>query len=634
MPRKLKSWKTLLGLSLGLLSDLFVASAARLIENLRLLEQMLKEQYIPTPLIEKKQRKKVEIVEELNIRRFSIIYVIRRFIVYYLGVLYRRFLKKPDIQKTATGLREIFEELGGLWVKTGQLLALRTDLFPEEVCDELRRLQYGALGFPMEIVRSTIESELGAPIDKIFAEFDEEPIAAASIAQIHSAVLSKNRAPVVVKVQRPNLESAFNRDLEIIKLLTNLLRALNIANYLRLDEAVIEVEKIFKEELDYRYEASNMRRMKKTLREHGVYTPSVYRKYSKRRVLVMEYIPGVLMSDYIKIITNDPAKAKKWDEQNNVEREKVGEKLSLSLYRQIYEDNLYHADLHPGNIFLLRDSKFVLIDLGSVGSLGNDLRTYYSRYTNAVGRGDYLQAADYYIRFGIDIPRADIPRIRAEIAGALETWAAKSQLDGLSYKEKSINGAGDEITKVTSKYNLPNNWGLLKVSRSLLTLDGSLQYLVPDFDYFKLLSKYNKQKERRALIQSLRPESIMASVRYFFDTVDEYNTLILPKVRERTIPFDGRINKFALALAFVLRMFSSAILIGGVVLAYSFLFQHYFKSIKLIHNQLFDEIARQLPPIPYLEWILIFIAMALIFRTLLACSVILEQKEYEGKSIL
>ncbi|MEH1781705.1 MAG: AarF/UbiB family protein [Nostoc sp.] len=595
---------------------------------------MLKEKYIPTPLVEKKQRKKIEIVEKLNNRRFSTIYVIRRFIIYYLGVSYRRFIRKPDIKKTAIELRGIFEELGGLWVKTGQLLALRTDLFSEEVCDELRRLQYGAIGFPMEIVRSTIESELGVPIDKIFAEFDEEPIAAASIAQIHSAVLSKNRTPVVVKVQRPNLESAFKRDLEIIKFLANLLKTLNIANYLRLDEAVIEVEKIFNEELDYRYEASNMRRMKKTLKEHGVYTPSVYKKYSKRRVLVMEYIPGVLMSDYINTITNDPAKAKKWDKENNVDREKVGERLSLSLYRQIYEDNFYHADLHPGNIFLLRNSKFVLIDLGSVGSLGKDLMTYYSNYTNAVSRGNYPEAADYYIRFGIDIPRGDIPRIRAEIASVLETWTAKSQLDGLSYKEKSINGAGNEITKVTAKYNLPTNWGLLKVSRSLLTLDGSLQYLVPDFDYFKLISKYYKQKERRALIQSLRLETIMASMKEFFRTVDEYNTLILPKIRERTIPFDGSINKFALALAFVLRMFSSSILIGGIVLAYSFLYQHYFESIRLIDNQLFDEIVRQLPPIPYLGWILIFIVVALIFRTLSACSNILEQKEYQGKDVL
>ncbi|MUG91821.1 AarF/ABC1/UbiB kinase family protein [Scytonema sp. UIC 10036] len=595
---------------------------------------MLKEKYIPTPIIEKKQRKKVKIVEKLNTRRFSLIYVIWRFIIYFLGILFARLVKKQDIQKTANELRAIFEELGGLWVKTGQLLALRTDIFPQEICDELTRLQYGALGFPIELVRSTIESELGAPIDEIFADFDREPLAAASIAQIHTAVLSKNKTPVVVKVQRPGLEESFKRDLDIIKLLINLLKTLNIGNYLRLDEAVVSLEKIFTEELDYRYEASNMRRMKKTLRNHGVYSPSVYKKYSKRRVLVMEYIPGVLMADYINTLNNDPERARKWDEENNFNREKLGKKLVLSLFRQIFEDNLYHADLHPGNIFLVRNSKFVMIDFGSIGSLDKDLRTNYSNYTNAIGKEDYVKAADYFIRFAIDVPRVDIPRLRAEMARGIETWADKSRLDGLSYKEKSLDGVTSEIAKVASKYNLPSNWGFLKLSRSLLTLDGSLQYLTPDFNYLKTIRTYNKQAERRAFIQRIRIESIVASMRDFFETVDEYNTLILPKLRERTLPFEGKNNKFGLALAFGLRMFSFATLVCGVVLGYSFLFQHHFESIKLIHNRLFDEVARQLPSIPYLEWILIFIAMILFLRTLSVCSVILEQKEYEGKSIL
>ncbi|MBI1241459.1 MAG: AarF/ABC1/UbiB kinase family protein [Nostoc sp. RI_552] len=594
----------------------------------------LKKKYIPTPLVEKKDRKKVPIVEQLKNRRFSIVYVIWRFAIYFLGILFRRFTGKADIQKTAVELRDIFEDLGGLWVKTGQLLALRTDLFPDEVCDELIRLQYGALGFPMELVRSTIEAELGVPMDKVFESFDEEPLAAASIAQIHTAVLSKNKLPVIVKIQRPGLEDAFRRDLQVIKLFANSLQFLNIAKYLRFDEAVLEVEKIFTEELDYRYEASNMERMKKTLREHGVYTPSVYKKYSKRRILVMEYIPGVLMADYIQALNNDPAKVKKWDEENKVNRKKLGENLFLSLFRQIFEDNLYHADLHPGNIFLLRNSKFVLIDLGSVGSLDKDLRNNYLNYNNALAREDFPKAADYIIRFAVDIPRVNISRVRAEMATAIEDWASKSRLDGLSYKEKSLGGATSEISKVSIKYNVPSNWGFLKVSRSLLTLDGSLQYLIPNFSALKLIKRYNKEAQSRALIQSFSFETIAKSINEFFGAVDEYNNLILPKLRERTIPFEGSINKFALFLASILRAVSSATFISGFALAYIFLYQHHFVIIKLIHNPLFDEITTQFPRIPYLEWILIFMGINLISRSLSACSVILEKKEYEAKGIL
>ena len=179
---------------------------------------MLNKKYIPTPLIEKKKKKKVKIVEKIDKRRVTTPYVIRRFIIYFLAVQWRRFTGKANMEKTATQLREIFEDFGGFWVKAGQVLALRTDILPEPICDALQSLQSEALGFPFDIVRSTIESELGVPLKKVFAVFDEEPLAAASIAQVHTAVLRKKQIPVVVKVQRPGLEDAFQRDLNVIKL--------------------------------------------------------------------------------------------------------------------------------------------------------------------------------------------------------------------------------------------------------------------------------------------------------------------------------------------------------------------------------------------------------------------------------
>ena len=313
---------------------------------------MINKRYIPTPIVEKKNRKKVKMVEKLDTRRLSTSYVFLRFLVYFLGVQIRRFTGKSDIQKTATQLREIFEEFGGFWVKVGQVLALRTDLFPNEICEQLRSLQYEAVGFPFELARSTIESELGAPIDQIFESFDEQPLAAASIAQVHRAVLlkkkdkKKKKIPVVVKVQRPGLADAFQRDLDTIKIFVKLLVYLNFASYFRWDEFVVELDKTFKEELDFRYEAANGRRMKKNLKFHKIYVPTVYQKYCKRRVLVMEFIDGVLMADYIKELLSDRARVKRWDDENDVDRKEVGEKLYVSLLRQIFEDNLYHGDLH------------------------------------------------------------------------------------------------------------------------------------------------------------------------------------------------------------------------------------------------------------------------------------------------
>ena len=595
---------------------------------------MINKKYIPTPIVEKKKRKKVKIVEKLEARRLSTSYVFLRFLVYFLGVQIRRFTGKSDIQKTATQLREIFEEFGGFWVKVGQVLALRTDLFPDEICEQLRSLQYEAVGFPFEIARSTIESELGSPIDQIFESFDEQPLAAASIAQIHRAVLlkkkdkKKKKIPVVVKIQRPGLADAFQRDLDTIKIFVKLLVYLNFASYFRWDEFVVELDKTFKEELDFRYEAANGRRMKKNLKFHKIYVPTVYQKYCKRRVLVMEFIDGVLMADYIKELLSDRARVKRWDDENDVDRKEVGEKLYISLFRQIFEDNLYHGDLHPGNIILLRKSKFVLIDLGSTGTLDAELRKIYLGYINALSEGDFPRASDYYIRFGVDVPKANIPRVRVEMARGFDSWSAKSELKGLSYREKSLGGATQEVTNVAFGYKIPTNWAFLKVSRSFFALDGSLQYLLPELNVFKIIKKYNKEADRRALINSLRPENIRASFQKFSDTVSQYNDLILPQVRQRTVPFELTVNRSALTLALILRSLSSVLLIGGFGTLYVFLYQQYFDIIQPINVEVIDEVVRQLPYIPYLEWVGILIAGGLTFRILLGCVNILERKEF------
>ena len=595
---------------------------------------MINKKYIPTPIVEKKNRKKVKMVEKLEARRLSTPYVIWRFLVYFLGVQIRRFTGRSDIQKTATQLREIFEEFGGFWVKVGQVLALRTDLFPNEICEQLRSLQYEAVGFPFEIARSTIESELGSPIDQIFESFDEQPLAAASIAQIHRAVLlkkkdkKKKKIPVVVKIQRPGLADAFQRDLDTIKIFVKLLVYLNFASYFRWDEFVAELDKTFKEELDFRYEAANGRRMKKNLKFHKIYVPTVYQKYCKRRVLVMEFIDGVLMADYIKELLSDRAKVKRWDDENDVDRKEVGEKLYVSLLRQIFEDNLYHGDLHPGNIILLRKSKFVLIDLGSTGTLDAELRKTYLGYINALSEGDFPRASDYYIRFGVDVPKANIPRVRVEMARGFDSWSAKSELKGLSYREKSLGGATQEVTNVAFGYKIPTNWAFLKVTRSFFALDGSLQYLLPELNTFKIIKKYNKEADRRALINSLRPENIRASFQKFSDTVSQYNDLILPQVRQRTVPFELTVNRSALTLALILRSLSSVLLIGGFGTLYVFLYQQYFDIIQPINVEVIDEVVRQLPYIPYLEWVGILIAGGLTFRILLGCVNILERKEF------
>jgi ubiquinone biosynthesis protein len=191
-----------------------------------------------------------------------------------------------------------------------------------------------------------------------------------------------------------------------------------------------------------------------------------------------------------------------------------------------------------------------------------------------------------------------------------------------------LGGATQEVTNVAFRYKIPTNWAFLKVSRSFFALDGSLQYLLPELNTFKIIKKYNKEADRRALINSLRPENIRASFQKFSDTVSQYNDLILPQVRQRTVPFELTVNRSALTLALILRSLSSVLLIGGFGTLYVFLYQQYFDIIQPINVEVIDEVVRQLPYIPYLEWVGILIAGGLTFRILLGCVNILERKEF------
>ena len=230
----------------------------------------------------------------------------------------------------------------------------------------------------------------------------------------------------------------------------------------------------------------------------------------------------------------------------------------------------------------------------------------------------------------VDVPKVNIPRVRTKIARGLRIWAARAKLKGLPYEEKSLANATSEVGKVTIAYKIPTSWEFLKITRSLLTLDASLKYLYPGMNSQEIIRNYFKEAESRELSRNLDPIRIIALLRQISDGINEYNFLILPQLRQRTLAFGGlkAVNKFALLLAFILRTLSSVGLIGGFSLFYAFLFQHHLEIIKPIHAPLINKFLRQLPSLSYLEWFLIFIFVGLSLKTLLACSVILERDEF------
>jgi ubiquinone biosynthesis protein len=407
--------------------------------------------------------------------------------------------RKGRQAEQARRLRLLFDELGGFWIKVGQLMSLRSDLFSAELCEELSMLQDRANGFPFDTASRIAEDELGAPLSQVFDSFEEMPFAAASIGQIHKAHLRYEDVWVAVKVQRPFVAQVTADEMILLRRIVGFLEALSIRPHARWRDGYWELDHILQEEVDYRFEASNIRRIRKTLRRHNIFVPKVFDRYSSRRLLVMEFVEGALMADYLQLLKTDPDRLAAWLVENNVDQQRVAHQLCLSLLRQTLEDNLYHGDLHPGNIILLRDSRIALIDCGTVGFLELEYLEKFRLFIRSLVELDYDKAADMVFLLSASLPIRDLERAKEDLVRALRAWGSRTFVQQLPYEEKSVANAWQECNKVYLRYKCTFAWEVLRILRAITTLDASLMHLYPEANYTILGRQYFRQALRRSL---------------------------------------------------------------------------------------------------------------------------------------
>jgi len=528
---------------------------------------MLDASLIPTPLVPDAQSRPVEVREvETPTKRkaLRIGWQLARWIV--RAILHRVTGRRLG-EAMAKEIRGIIEEMGGLWIKTGQLLSLRTDLLSPEFSRELSRLQYAAVGFPYPIARQTIEDETGVPLESLFSEFEEQPIAAASISQVHRARLRDGGALVAVKVQRPGIEKRFRRDLRILGWLLGAMQRMPGMSYFSWDEMLWETEQIFQEEVDYRYEASNTERLRKSLREHNVHVPRVF-PCSTRRVLVMEWMPGVLMSSFLEMTREDPARLAQWCRENEVDPEKVGEKLFLTFFRQLFEDNLFHGDLHPGNILLLRDDNIALIDFGSAGTNDVTMLEYYKMSMKGVGEKDFPMAVDYLFLLSDRLPPIDVEAVKAKVVRTYQAWSERAEQKELPYYEKSIGNMGLEAGNVLIEHKVVLSWSFMKISRTWATLDASLATLIPEVNYMKLVAKYFAGAQRRA--RKRFRERALTNIGLALGSIELEADLQMETLRQQLFRLRAGLSKGEYVMSLLLRLGTRALQLGGVLLVLAF----------------------------------------------------------------
>lgn len=469
---------------------------------------MLKKRLIPTQLINPEERKPIVTEAIASKKHLRVSYLIVQAAKLGVFLLWLKIIGKADSSTVGRALAEFFQKMGVLWIKLGQLLSLRMDIFPKEICDELSNLQDRAHGFSAELSRQIVEEDLGGPLEQYFSHFSEQPFAAASISQVHSAQLKDGNVWVAVKVRKPDAHKTFSRDITVIRWMVKMLDKWSIQSHMRWSDLLWEIEQLMTEELDYHYEVTNMRRMKKVLKRHDIYVPKVFSRYCSKRILVMEFMQGVLMSDYLKIAASEPLRLKAWCKENNVRPSRLGKRLFFSNLRQLFEDNLFHADLHPGNIVILRDSQIAFIDFGSIGFSDQDFLEKYALYLEAMVKKQYAKVFDIYLLLPDNIPAADLAVLKEKFIQILEKWQDRTRIKGLPYQEKNISAINDDLLGVLGEYRITMTWSVLRFLRASTTLDAAIRELIPEVSVHKLLKQYFLSRNKRQFKKMLPPNSM------------------------------------------------------------------------------------------------------------------------------
>jgi ubiquinone biosynthesis protein len=367
-------------------------------------------------------------------------------------------------------VRLVAMDLGPSFVKLGQIASTRPDVIPAAWIVELKKLQDEVNPLAFSEIKIAVEASLGAPLEELYDRFEEKPLAAASIGQVHRAVLKHADGPqdVVVKVQRPGVRQTVARDLELLHALAALIERTIPESKIYSPVALVDqFDRAITSELDFSLEAEHAERFRKNFQDvPAARFPRVYKEASSKQVLTLEFLPGKKVYDAIKSGFSGPAIAKA----------SVG-----VIIKQIFEDGFFHADPHPGNILILGEPEapvIGLIDLGMVGRLSPEMRDKTIDLMVAAVRQDHLALADALYAIGTPTKKVDMRAYRAEVGLLSEKYL------GRPLKEIDLAAMIADLVRGATKYGLEIPPDFLLVGKSLMTMEGVGKEIDPDLDVF------------------------------------------------------------------------------------------------------------------------------------------------------
>ena len=443
------------------------------------------------------------ILRILQIARLFIKYDVDKMLVncgsgrckFYFYMLPWNWFRTRRIENIPLKIRMMFEELGPIFVKLGQVISTRKDLLSDDIALELSKLQDNVKPFPKDISMQIIENELGDKISNIFNNFTAEPLASASIAQVHSAQL-KNGKDVIVKVVRPGIHKAIEKDLLLMKRIAEFLTSLSDDfKRMHLIEVVNDYELLVYDETDLIKESTNAKKIRDNFKNSKlIYIPEIYWNYVTRNILVMERTYATPINDREELI------------RQGIDFEKLATNAVESFFIQVFEHNFFHADMHPGNIFVDKtgnDVQFVLVDFGIMGSLSTFDKRYLAENFVAFFNRDYAKVARLHVECEWVPKDTNISLLEKAIRDNCESMLDKS------IKDVSLSDIILGLFDTARKFKLEVQPQLILMQKALLYTEGLGREFHPELDLWKtskpILEKWmNKQKGFSAALKNLK----------------------------------------------------------------------------------------------------------------------------------
>ncbi|WP_415886277.1 ubiquinone biosynthesis regulatory protein kinase UbiB [Neptuniibacter sp. QD37_6] len=402
----------------------------------------------------------------------------------------------PAKQTQAVRVRLALEALGPVFVKFGQMLSTRRDLLPDDLAEELKKLQDRVPPFSGPQAQGLIEKALEKPVSELFAEFEVDPMASASVAQVHKATMLDG-SEVVVKVIRPGIGKTIRKDVDLLFSLARLVHVVwEEGRRLRPVEVVAEYEQTIFDELDLRKEAANGSQLRRNFENSDIlYIPEIYWDYTRSNVLVMERIHGIPVAEVDQL------------NEQNTDMKALAERGVEIFFTQVFRDSFFHADMHPGNIFVSRNNpsspQYIAVDFGIIGSLTPEDQSYLARNFLAFFKRDYRMVAQLHVDSGWVPADTNVDAFETAIRSVCEPIFEKPLKD-ISFGQVLLG-----LFQTARRFNMEVQPQLVLLQKTLLNIEGLGRQLYPDLDLWETGKPFleNWMKER------MGPKGVFRSIK-------------------------------------------------------------------------------------------------------------------------